>query len=133
MDADPASGVTVFAALAAGFVSFLSPCVLPLVPGYLSAVTGVASSDIERASRTRSRPSFIWKKLGSVRLHHRRRENPFVVGTIGQRLHPTSHGTASWKGLRSWDGWRVRSGQVKHTCCPRFLSTSGIPKRPLNF
>jgi cytochrome c-type biogenesis protein len=49
MGADPASGVTVFAALAAGFVSFLSPCVLPLVPGYLSAVTGVAAGDIERA------------------------------------------------------------------------------------
>lgn len=30
------------AAFAAGFVSFLSPCVLPLVPGYLSVVSGVA-------------------------------------------------------------------------------------------
>ena len=36
-------------ALAAGIVSFLSPCVLPLVPGYLSAVTGVAAADLERA------------------------------------------------------------------------------------
>ncbi len=35
-------------ALAAGVVSFLSPCVLPLVPGYLSAVTGVAPTDLER-------------------------------------------------------------------------------------
>lgn len=32
---------TVFAAFAVGFLSFLSPCVLPLVPGYLSAVSGV--------------------------------------------------------------------------------------------
>jgi cytochrome c-type biogenesis protein len=46
---DPASGVGVLAALAAGFVSFLSPCVLPLVPGYLSAVTGVMPNDLERA------------------------------------------------------------------------------------
>ena len=46
---DPASGVGVLAALAAGFVSFLSPCVLPLVPGYLSAVTGVMPKDLERA------------------------------------------------------------------------------------
>ncbi|MGH2962063.1 MAG: cytochrome c biogenesis CcdA family protein, partial [Solirubrobacterales bacterium] len=38
------------AALGAGLVSFLSPCVLPLVPGYLSAVTGVAAEDIENAS-----------------------------------------------------------------------------------
>jgi cytochrome c-type biogenesis protein len=42
-------GVGVFAALAAGLVSFLSPCVLPLVPGYLSAVTGVQPADLERA------------------------------------------------------------------------------------
>ena len=33
-------------AFAAGLVSFLSPCVLPLVPGYISAVAGVAPSEI---------------------------------------------------------------------------------------
>jgi cytochrome c-type biogenesis protein len=43
------SGVGIFAALAAGVVSFLSPCVLPLVPGYLSAVSGVKPSDIDDA------------------------------------------------------------------------------------
>lgn len=32
--------VTIFAAFAAGLLSFASPCVLPLVPGYLSAVSG---------------------------------------------------------------------------------------------
>jgi cytochrome c-type biogenesis protein len=46
---DPASGVGIFAALAAGVVSFLSPCVLPLVPGYLSAVTGVSASELDEA------------------------------------------------------------------------------------
>src|SRR5438270_5931077 len=30
----------------AGLVSFLSPCVLPLVPGYLSYVTGLAGADL---------------------------------------------------------------------------------------
>jgi cytochrome c-type biogenesis protein len=49
MESDPAAGVGVLAALAAGLVSFLSPCVLPLVPGYLSAVTGIAAPDLERA------------------------------------------------------------------------------------
>jgi cytochrome c-type biogenesis protein len=49
MNPDPAAGVGVLTALAAGIVSFLSPCVLPLVPGYLSAVTGVAAADLERA------------------------------------------------------------------------------------
>ena len=38
---------TIFAAFAAGFVSFISPCVLPLVPGYLSAVSGVSVADME--------------------------------------------------------------------------------------
>jgi cytochrome c-type biogenesis protein len=38
---DPANGVGIPLALAAGLVSFLSPCVLPLVPGYISAVAGV--------------------------------------------------------------------------------------------
>lgn len=36
--------VAVFIALAAGLVSFLSPCVLPLIPGYLAYVSGVASA-----------------------------------------------------------------------------------------
>src|SRR5919106_1035334 len=49
MTGDPASGVGIFTALGAGIVSFLSPCVLPLVPGYLSAVTGIAAADLERA------------------------------------------------------------------------------------
>ncbi|MCM0674891.1 cytochrome c biogenesis protein CcdA [Micromonospora phytophila] len=35
------------AAALAGLVSFLSPCVLPLVPGYLSYVTGLAGTDLE--------------------------------------------------------------------------------------
>ncbi len=34
------------AAFAAGFLSFLSPCVLPLVPGYLSLVSGVGFTEI---------------------------------------------------------------------------------------
>jgi cytochrome c-type biogenesis protein len=37
---------TVVAAFAVGFVSFVSPCVLPLVPGYLSAVSGVSVTDL---------------------------------------------------------------------------------------
>ncbi|HEX2085479.1 MAG TPA: cytochrome c biogenesis protein CcdA [Solirubrobacteraceae bacterium] len=45
---------TVFAAFAAGFVSFISPCVLPLVPGYLSAVSGVSVTDIEEGRERRS-------------------------------------------------------------------------------
>jgi cytochrome c-type biogenesis protein len=49
LSTDPAAGVGIFAALAAGVVSFLSPCVLPLVPGYLSAVSGVSAAELDSA------------------------------------------------------------------------------------
>ena len=39
-------------AVLAGLVSFLSPCVLPLVPGYLSFVTGLTGADLAEASVT---------------------------------------------------------------------------------
>jgi cytochrome c-type biogenesis protein len=42
-----ATGVGIPIAIAAGLVSFLSPCVLPLVPGYLSTVVGVTPMDYE--------------------------------------------------------------------------------------
>jgi len=40
-------------AVLAGFVSFASPCVLPLVPGYLGYVTGLTGVDLERQRRGR--------------------------------------------------------------------------------
>lgn len=42
---------TIFAAFAVGVVSFISPCVLPLVPGYLSAVSGLSIEELERGDR----------------------------------------------------------------------------------
>jgi cytochrome c-type biogenesis protein len=46
---------TVIAAFAVGFVSFISPCVLPLVPGYLSAVSGVSLAEIQQGEKRLSR------------------------------------------------------------------------------
>jgi cytochrome c-type biogenesis protein len=40
-------------ALIAGVVSFLSPCVVPLVPGYLSYVTGLSGADLATVQRGR--------------------------------------------------------------------------------
>jgi cytochrome c-type biogenesis protein len=45
---DP-SAPSVLLAFAAGLVSFLSPCVLPLVPGYLSTVCGLTPSELSAA------------------------------------------------------------------------------------
>jgi cytochrome c-type biogenesis protein len=41
--------VAVGVAALAGLVSFLSPCVLPLVPGYLSYMTGLSGADLDDA------------------------------------------------------------------------------------
>ena len=38
---------TVVTAFGVGFISFVSPCVLPLVPGYLSTISGVSFADIQ--------------------------------------------------------------------------------------
>ena len=46
---------TIIAAFAVGFVSFVSPCVLPLVPGYLSAVSGVSLAELQQGERRLSR------------------------------------------------------------------------------
>ncbi len=40
-------------ALVAGLVSFFSPCVIPLLPGYLSYATGLGGADLEQAGRGR--------------------------------------------------------------------------------
>ncbi len=46
---------TVLAAFAVGFISFISPCVLPLVPGYLSAVSGTSIADFQQGRSQASR------------------------------------------------------------------------------
>lgn len=51
-----ASDVGLIAVFAAGLVSFLSPCVLPLVPGYLAAISGVSPNELEAADWRRVLP-----------------------------------------------------------------------------
>jgi cytochrome c-type biogenesis protein len=41
---------TVLAAFGVGFLSFVSPCVLPLVPGYLSAISGVSFAELSEGT-----------------------------------------------------------------------------------
>lgn len=59
---DTATGVGIPVALAAGLVSFLSPCVLPLVPGYLSTVIGVTPNDLKEGVGARRvlKPSLLF-------------------------------------------------------------------------
>lgn len=46
--------ITVLTAFAAGLISFLSPCVLPLVPGYISIISGFSLDQLKVESRKSS-------------------------------------------------------------------------------
>ncbi len=46
------SSISLMGALGAGFLSFLSPCVLPLVPPYLCFLAGVSLDDLTRNAET---------------------------------------------------------------------------------
>ena len=41
------SNITFVGAFIAGFLSFLSPCVLPLIPSYITYITGLSFSDLQ--------------------------------------------------------------------------------------
>jgi cytochrome c-type biogenesis protein len=51
-------------ALVAGLVSFFSPCVIPLLPGYLSYATGLSAADLESAKRGRMLAGSVLFVLG---------------------------------------------------------------------
>jgi cytochrome c-type biogenesis protein len=85
---DPASGIGIPVAFGAGLISFLSPCVLPLVPGYISAVAGVAPGEI-RARRVIG-PSLAFVASFSVIF--------IALGLLGQQaLHGALTGPTAMK------------------------------------
>jgi len=51
--------VSIGAAFGAGLLSFLSPCVLPLVPPYLSFITGASLDELSEGERFRSRQTML--------------------------------------------------------------------------
>jgi len=55
--------VTLLAAFGAGFLSFVSPCVLPLIPGYLSFVSGVSLEEMRGDAGTRARRQVLVTSL----------------------------------------------------------------------
>lgn len=46
--------VTIFGAFLAGLISFLSPCVLPLVPGYVSMLSGIGVEQLKQGEAPRA-------------------------------------------------------------------------------
>lgn len=57
------SNVSLVLAFSAGLLSFLSPCVLPLVPAYISYITG---SSIDELENNNSKLFIIYRALGFV-------------------------------------------------------------------
>ncbi|MFQ5936729.1 MAG: cytochrome c biogenesis CcdA family protein [Acidiferrobacterales bacterium] len=53
------SGIGIVTAFAAGVISFLSPCVLPLVPGYVSYVAGQSLDEVRQDEVTRAKLSVV--------------------------------------------------------------------------
>ncbi|MEA2022230.1 MAG: cytochrome c biogenesis protein CcdA, partial [Candidatus Caldatribacteriota bacterium] len=45
------SEISLMAAFLAGLFSFVSPCVLPLVPGYISFISGISLEEIEQGGK----------------------------------------------------------------------------------
>lgn len=96
-DSAVASGalpVALAIALAAGLVSFASPCVLPLVPGFLGYVTGLGDTPLEQRRRSRV-------VLGALL---------FVLGFSSVYLLTISAASAVGAALREYQGVLLRVG-----------------------
>ena len=52
--------VELFIAFGAGFISFLSPCVLPLVPGYISFVSGRSLNQLLESKKINLSPLILF-------------------------------------------------------------------------
>lgn len=51
--------IGIVAAFVAGTISFLSPCVLPLVPGYISIVSGISLDELQASDQTSIRRTVV--------------------------------------------------------------------------
>jgi len=61
------SHISIFVAFSAGFLSFVSPCVLPLVPSFVTYITGLTFEDITSAKeKTRVRYITITNSLAFI-------------------------------------------------------------------
>ena len=49
---ESSASVGILIAFTAGLLSFLSPCVLPLIPSYVTFITGLSLEDVQKARRT---------------------------------------------------------------------------------
>jgi cytochrome c-type biogenesis protein len=57
-------GISILGAFVAGLISFLSPCVLPLVPGYISMLSGIGVEQLKEGKTPRG--GLLWSALAFV-------------------------------------------------------------------
>lgn len=110
-------------ALVAGLVSFFSPCVVPLLPGYLSYTTGLSGADLEAGDGRRGRLlagvllfvlgfSFVFISFGALFgavgdwLFTYQREISIVLGSLVVLLGLAFMGVVPWF-QRDWRVHRV--------------------------
>ena len=58
--------IGILSAFAAGMISFISPCVLPLVPGYLSFIAGRSVDELQSMQNRRERIAVVGMSLTFV-------------------------------------------------------------------
>jgi len=87
--------LTILVAFTAGLLSFLSPCVLPLVPSYVTFITGLGLEDVSRARRT----TFIHALL-------------FVLGFSFIFISLGAGATAFGQLMLAYRGWIAKIGGV---------------------
>jgi cytochrome c-type biogenesis protein len=93
---DASAGLGIAVAFTAGLLSFLSPCVLPLIPSYVTFITGLSLEDVTKARRTALVHALLFiagftlifvalgataTALGRVLLHYR-----YLVSSVGGAL-----------------------------------------------
>ena len=109
-------------ALAAGVLSFLSPCVLPLVPSYLSFVTGMTLEDLQDAVAVRDdhRPTVddelpVAVAIGRGFEHDRRERRRKAF----HRRKPTcgDDRVSKWTSTVRQDYTAFRRSRSASTCC----------------
>lgn len=92
-------GIGLTAAFAAGLLSFLSPCVLPLVPSYLSFVTGLGLEELESSDAELKRTALVHSLF-------------FVAGFSAIFLALGASASFLGQLLREYQAWIARVGGV---------------------
>ena len=110
MDAD---SVNVLVAFAAGLLSFLSPCVVPLVPAYLTYITGLSADEVGDARASEVLPSALAFVAGLS----------LVLSLFGLGV------TALGQALSDYQGLLTRAGGV--VVIVLGLHTAGLLRIPL--